>query len=152
MKIAMTGSSGLVGTALGQLLRKSGHEVVPMVRQEERAGIRWDPTEGVREPADLDGTDAIVHLAGASIGDGRWSGARKRLLVSSRVDGARGLVRAALKCERGPRTIVSASAIGFYGHRGDEWVEDPAAEEPAPHRRHRVVDHVEERPGRLARA
>lgn len=127
MRIAMTGASGLVGGELTRQLEANGHEVVPMVRQDSEEGIRWDPVEGVRDSNRLDGMDAIVHLAGASIGDGRWSGARKRLLVSSRVDGARSLVRAALASAHGPRIIVSASAIGFYGHRGSDVVEETSA-------------------------
>ncbi len=119
MRIVVSGSSGLVGSALVPALGAAGHEVVRLVRRPPGDGeIRWDPAAGRLDAAALEGADAVVHLAGASIA-GRWSEQRKRQILGSRVDSTRLLAEALLGLEDPPATFVGASAIGFYGDRGD---------------------------------
>ena len=127
MKILVAGSSGLVGTALVRALVKDGHTVCRLVRpgtvvkNEMNDGfqVAWNPATGELGGAGV-GADAVVNLAGASIADGRWSPARKAVLRSSRIDTTRSLVGALAKMNARPRVLVSASATGFYGNRGDE--------------------------------
>ena len=127
MKILVSGSSGLVGTALVRALVKDGHTVCRLVRpgtvvkNETNDGfqVAWNPATGELGGAAV-GADAVVNLAGASIADGRWSPARKAVLRSSRIDTTRALVDALAKMNARPRVLVSASATGFYGNRGDE--------------------------------
>ena len=121
MKILVTGASGLVGSALVPLLAGGGHEVARLVRSVPGAGdIRWDPDAGVLEARALEGFDGVVHLAGENIASGRWNAAKKRRIKESRVRGTRLLAEALAGLERPPRVLVSASAVGFYGDRGDE--------------------------------
>lgn len=128
MKILVTGSTGLAGTALVSDLQRAGHTVCRMVRPGTRAeairgsegfDVRWDPTSGELGAAGV-GADAVVNLAGASIAEGRWTPERKKLLRTSRVDTTRALVGALAKMAARPRVLVSASAVGIYGDRGDE--------------------------------
>lgn len=127
MKILVTGSTGLVGTALVPALVRAGHTVCRLVRPETvvRTGagdgfqVTWNPVTGELGGAAV-GADAVVNLAGASIADGRWTAQRKRELQSSRIDTTRALVAALEKMNARPRVLVSASATGFYGDRGDE--------------------------------
>jgi uncharacterized protein (TIGR01777 family) len=127
MKILVTGSSGLVGIALGQNLARAGHTVYRLVRPQSAAGegghegfaVGWNPATGELGGAG-GGADAVVNLAGASIGTGRWSTQRKELLRASRIDTTRALVNALAKMNARPSVLVSASAIGLYGDRGDE--------------------------------
>lgn len=121
LRIAVTGSSGLVGQALIPYLTTAGHEVFRFVRRAPRdpGELTWDPVRNVLDPSSLDGLDAIVHLAGDSIADGRWSPQKKALIRDSRVLGTKTLVDALARSERRPPALVSASAIGFYG-LGDE--------------------------------
>src|SRR5229473_1562034 len=127
MKILVTGSSGLVGTALGSGLARAGHTVCRLARPNSAAGegpkegfaVAWNPASGELGGAGV-GADAVVNLAGASIADGRWTTQRKELLRSSRVDTTRALVGALAKMNARPGVLVSASAIGYYGNRGDE--------------------------------
>lgn len=128
MRIAITGSSGLIGTALSRQLVTGGHEVVPVVRREPRPGeIGWDPSAGRLNAADLTGIDAVVHLASAGIGDHRWTDEYKRVLVDSRIDGTTLLAERLAQLDDGPKVLVSASAIGFYGDRGDEILDESSA-------------------------
>ena len=130
MKILVSGSSGLVGAALTETLRRDGHDVARLVRPgaEMRAGdVRWDPVTGELDLAAAEGADAAVNLAGASIAGGRWNEARKRVLRSSRIDATRHLVATLAKLKRPPRTLVSASAIGYYGNRGEEVLTEESA-------------------------
>ncbi len=127
MKILVTGSSGLVGTALARALARGGHTVCRLVRPQSAGGegakegfvVAWNPATGALGGAGV-GADAVVNLAGASIADGRWTTQRKELLRSSRIDTTRALVGALAKMNARPSVLVSASAIGYYGSRGDE--------------------------------
>jgi uncharacterized protein len=128
MKILITGSTGLVGSALVSDLKRAGHTVCRLVRPDTNLAalqgtdgfdVRWDPTTGELGGAAV-GADAVVNLAGASIADGRWTLERKQLLRASRVATTRALVNAVSKMSARPRVLVSASAIGYYGDRGDE--------------------------------
>ena len=129
MQIGITGASGLIGTALSHHLRAAGHEVTPIVRGSARAGeIGWDPSGGRLEPGDLEPLDAVVHLAGAGIGDHRWTDEYKQTLLDSRVDGTTLLSNAMAELgESGPQVLISASAIGFYGARGDEVLDEQSS-------------------------
>ncbi|HKV49179.1 MAG TPA: TIGR01777 family oxidoreductase [Candidatus Acidoferrales bacterium] len=123
MRILMSGGSGFVGTALTRLLRASGHNVSHLVRagaSVKPPDVLWDPRAASIDAASVEGTDAVVHLSGASIADGRWTPARKAELRSSRVDTTRVLVDTILNLRQKPRAFVCASAIGYYGDRGDE--------------------------------
>lgn len=127
MKIAVTGASGLIGTALSQQLRADGHTVVPVVRT--AAGpdaIAWDPMAGTIETAKLEGIDAVVHLAGAGIGDKRWSDAYKKTILDSRVKGTEVLTTALASLQNKPSVLISGSAIGYYGATGNEAVTESA--------------------------
>ncbi|MGH8907386.1 MAG: TIGR01777 family oxidoreductase [Egibacteraceae bacterium] len=123
MRVAITGSSGLIGTALVELLRSGGHEVVRLVRRAAASAdeVAWDPDAGTVDVAGLRGVDAVVHLAGESIGGGRWTQERKRRIRDSRVDGTRLLATTLAGMADGPRALICGSAIGYYGSdRGDE--------------------------------
>lgn len=123
MKILISGSHGLVGSALGKLLSNDGHEVIRLVRRQRQLGepeIEWYPDKGIIDAQDLEGLDAVVHLAGESIAAGRWTSERKREILESRVKGTALLSETLARLSRPPGVFVSASAIGYYGNRGDE--------------------------------
>jgi uncharacterized protein len=124
MRIAVTGASGLVGSALVPSLVAEGHEVRRLVRRAPAAldETRWDPAAGAIDAAALEGLDAVVHLAGESIAGGRWTRARKEKLRSSRVGPTRLLAETLASLKRKPSVLVSASAIGYYGERGPAWL------------------------------
>lgn len=126
MKIAITGSSGFLGTALVPALRSDGHEVLRLVRRQPRAPdeIRWDPAAGQLDPVALRGVDAAISLAGAGVGDKRWTPARKQVILCSRVDSTSTLSRALATLDPAPRVLLSGSAIGFYGDTGDRMVDE----------------------------
>ena len=136
MKILMTGSTGLVGTGLQKELKRAGHTLCRLVRPDTKVealknsggfDVKWDPATGELGGAGV-GADAVVNLGGASIAEERWTAERKRVLRASRVDTTRALVNALTKMAARPRVLVSASAIGYYGNRGDETLreESPA--------------------------
>ena len=129
MKVAITGASGLLGSALVPFLTTGGHEVVRLVRRAPKAKdeVRWDPDAGEIDAAALEGVDAVVHLAGENIAGGRWTEGRKALLRSSRVGPTALLARTLAGLNRKPKVLVSASAIGYYGNRGDTWVTEKDA-------------------------
>ena len=121
MKILVTGATGLVGGAVVPFLAGGGHEIARLGRSAPGAGgIRWDPDAGVLEARALEGFDGVIHLAGENIATGRWNAAKKRRIKESRVRGTRLLAETLAGLERPPRVLVSASAVGFYGDRGDE--------------------------------
>ena len=121
MRIAITGATGLIGSALQPHLESLGHEVIRMVRgNPSGTDIAWSPAEGRVDPHALDGVDAVVHLAGAGIGDKRWTDAYKRELLESRTRGTALISDAIASADNGPSVLLSGSAIGIYGARGDE--------------------------------
>ncbi|MCE7929575.1 MAG: TIGR01777 family protein [Dehalococcoidia bacterium] len=126
MRVAITGSSGLIGTELHRRLDAAGHSVLPVVRGDPQSpASTWSPATGWFRPGALQGVDAVVHLAGESIGSGRWSDSRRRALVSSRTETTRLLVSQLASLEK-PPAFVSASAIGYYGDRADEPLDETA--------------------------
>lgn len=126
MEVAITGSSGLIGKALTLQLALDGHNPVRVTRSGSE-GIHWDPAKGEIDAASFEGIDAVVHLAGAGIGDRRWSDKRKQLVLDSRVDGTTLLSETLANLNRPPSLLLSGSAIGFYGHRGDEQLTESSA-------------------------
>ena len=125
LTVAITGAGGLVGSALRHFLTTGGHRVRPMVRRKpdrSQGEIHWDPMENRVEGERLEGVDAVVHLAGESISGGRWTPAKKKAIWKSRIVGTRTLVEAINRMRKPPRVLVSASAVGFYGNRGNERV------------------------------
>jgi uncharacterized protein len=123
MRVVVTGSSGPIGNALCRHLGRSGHQVVRVLRRPVRldeVAIAWDPEAGTIDARGIEGADAVVHLAGAGVGDGRWTESRKRVLVESRTRSTALLAGALAGLDRRPEVLVSASAIGFYGDRCDE--------------------------------
>ncbi len=123
-RVAITGASGLIGGALSAFLGERGDEVVRLVRRAPAAPdeVRWDPTNGRLDPADLAGVTAVVHLAGAGVGDKRWTPAYQQQILASRVDGTTTIATtlATLAARGQPVRLVSGAAVGFYGDRGDE--------------------------------
>ncbi|HEY7195248.1 MAG TPA: TIGR01777 family oxidoreductase, partial [Gemmatimonadales bacterium] len=122
MKIVVSGSTGLIGTALIKALAQRGDDVVPLVRRAVRPGERavvWDPARGTIDRAALEGTDVVIHLAGENV-FGRWSAAKKQRIRDSRVQGTQLISETLATLQRRPATLLAASAIGYYGDRGDE--------------------------------
>lgn len=111
MRFAVSGKSGLIGSALEKSLEADGHTVTGLPRL-------------VESPESLEGADVVVHLAGASIGEGRWTRERRREIMQSRVEGTRRLVQALSACKKRPSTLISGSAVGFYGDRGNEELDE----------------------------
>jgi NAD dependent epimerase/dehydratase family enzyme len=126
MRIAITGASGLIGTALTSHLRGNGHETVSFVRRPAAspAEITWDPANGKLSARDLEGVDAVIHLAGAGIGDKRWSESYKREILESRTRSTELLAQRMTETEKRPTIFLSGSAIGIYGARGDEELDE----------------------------
>jgi uncharacterized protein len=123
VKIVISGGSGFVGSALTRALRAEGHEIWHLVRPGRPLAaneIRWDPLFAQVDVSALEGAAAVVHLSGANISKGRWTAARKQLLRSSRIDSTRVLVDLLAKLRQRPNVFVCASAVGYYGDRGDE--------------------------------
>jgi uncharacterized protein len=128
MNVLVTGASGLIGSALAPVLSTGGHSVRRLTRKTPSSEdeYRWDPVAGDVEPAALAGLDAVVHLAGETVA-GRWTADRKERILRSRVDGTRTLSEALANSPQPPRVLVTASAIGFYGDRGDEELTEQSA-------------------------
>jgi uncharacterized protein len=129
-RIAITGSTGLIGEALATSLKGDGHRVIRLVRDASRAGaddVVWDPQRGTIDVARLDGVDAIVHLAGAPIGATRWTPATKQAILDSRVQGTGLIARTVASLDTPPAVLVSSSAVGIYGDRGDEELTEDSA-------------------------
>jgi uncharacterized protein len=129
--VAITGASGLIGQALTAFLTTGGHRVTRVVRRTPRAGeAGWDPARGTIDASALDGVDAVVHLAGENVGEGRWTAERKRRIRESRVAATRLLAETLAALRRPPEVLVTASGIGIYGSRGDELLTDESAPGP----------------------
>jgi len=128
MRVAVTGASGLIGSALVPHLRSVGHDVVRLVRRPTTAPdeVTWDPSAGTVDLDALQGVDGVIHLAGAGVGDHRWTDAYKQEILGSRVDGTRTIAQALTALDPKPRVLVSGSAIGWYGDTGDREVDESA--------------------------
>ena len=128
MRVAVSGSTGLVGSALVEKLVSDGYEVVRLVRPTTRSAnpgdIRWDPKTGAIDQAALEGVDAVVHLAGETISALRWTRDKRRQIRESRVRGTDTLARAIAGLSRKPSVLVCAGATGYYGDRGDEVLDE----------------------------
>jgi len=123
MKVLVSGSTGLVGSTLVPFLTSEGHSITRLVRAKKASNgpqVEWDPVTGAVDKALLEGYDAVVHLAGDNIASGRWTAEKKATIRDSRVNGTRFLCQALAGLESPPGVLVSASAIGYYGNRGDE--------------------------------
>src|SRR5882757_1959429 len=126
MRIAVTGSSGLIGTALRLRLSADGHQLFRLVRRPpvESGEIGWDPVRGEIDPGALDGLDAVINLAGAGIGDRRWTRRRRALIRDSRLQGTATISRAIAATASPPPVLLSASAVGYYGDTGATQVDE----------------------------
>ncbi len=129
MDVLVTGAHGLIASALIPRLRADGHRVVRLVRGEPEGSddVRWDPPAGAIDTAGLEGVDAVVHLAGAGIGDKKWSPARKQLIVDSRTQSTDLLARTLAGLGNTPKVLLSGSAVGYYGNRGAEELTEASA-------------------------
>lgn len=126
MKVLITGANGLVGSALALFLVAKGHEVVRLSRSQGDGCVQWDPDQEKIDESALAGVNAVVHLAGANVAGGRWSAARKREILESRVCPTRFLVDVLGRMPDPPSVLVSASASGFYGETGDREADEDA--------------------------
>ena len=129
MQVAISGSTGLIGSALVEALTEAGHRTIRLVRPGTTGdveGIAWDPEAGTIDARALEGVDAVVNLSGRSIGERRWTDAEKELIRSSRIGPTRLLAETLAGLERKPAVFVSASAVGVYGDRGDEVLDEDA--------------------------
>jgi uncharacterized protein (TIGR01777 family) len=129
VRILISGSSGLVGSAVAQSLAESGHTISHLLRPQTRISgqegdVRWDPYSGDFDSQAAEGADAVIHLAGASIGEGRWTDERKKLLRTSRVEATKHLVNSLAALTSRPKIFICASAVGYFGDRGDEKLTD----------------------------
>ncbi len=125
MRVAITGSSGLIGTALSARLTRQGHDVVPVVRRDAAPGeIAWDPERGTLDPAALAGVNAVVNLAGAGIAGRRWTDSYKRQILDSRTRTTSLISRAIATADDGPKVLLSGSGIDVYGDQGDTMLDE----------------------------
>jgi uncharacterized protein (TIGR01777 family) len=127
--VLVSGAHGLIGSALLPRLRADGHRVVRLVRGDPEGSddVRWDPAAGTIDAAGLEGVDAVVHLAGAGIGDKKWTPARKQLILDSRTQGTALLARTLAGLTRPPAVLLSGSAVGYYGNGGAEELTEASA-------------------------
>ncbi len=128
MRVAITGSTGLIGAALARDLRASGADLIRLVRRDPAGDdeLHWDPAaaDAGLSPAALDGVDVVVHLSGAPVAAGRWTPARKQELRASRIGSTGAIIRAMLAAPTPPPVLIAASAIGWYGDTGDRMVDE----------------------------
>jgi uncharacterized protein (TIGR01777 family) len=125
MRILMSGASGLIGSALSSRLSADGHTVVRLVRREAKPGeLTWDPAAGTLDPAAFDGCDGVINLSGAGIGEKRWSDQYKAELLSSRLRATELLATTMAELDHRPSVFLSGSAVGWYGDRGDERLDE----------------------------
>jgi uncharacterized protein (TIGR01777 family) len=129
VRVAITGASGLIGSAVAESLSEDGHDVLRLVRREASAPdeVQWDPLGGTVDLDALAGVDAVAHFAGAGVGDRRWSASYKRQIRDSRVLGTQTIARAMARLDPRPKVLVSGSAIGYYGDTGDREVDESAS-------------------------
>lgn len=129
MKILVTGSTGLVGSALIPKLKSEGHQIVRLVRSEPKdaSEVLWNPEQGTINAAELEGLNAVVHLAGENLAEGRWTEEKKTRIRESRIKGTKLLSETLAQLSAKPEVLVSASAVGFYGSRGDEVLTEQSA-------------------------
>ncbi len=129
MQVAVTGASGLIGTVLCTALRTAGHDVIRVARGDASAAdtIGWDPVAGTIDAGGLEGIDGVVHLAGEGIAAKRWTDEQKRVILESRTEGTSLLATTLAGLDRPPKVLVSGSAIGIYGDRGDERLSETSA-------------------------
>jgi len=129
LTVAITGASGLIGTDLRHFLTTGGHRVISLVRDRRRIGedaIFWNPATGEIDADGLARADAVVHLAGVSLVDGRWTDARKRAITNSRVQGTELIARTMADLGDGPRVLIASSAVGYYGNRSGSSLDEAA--------------------------
>ncbi|HXJ93165.1 MAG TPA: TIGR01777 family oxidoreductase [Terriglobia bacterium] len=130
MKVLVTGSSGLIGSALVPILSAEGHQVTRLVRPNTRPGpeqLVWDPAAGRLEAAGIEGFDAVAHLSGENVASRRWTAEQKKRLFESRVKSTQLLAGTLARLSHPPRTLVCASGVGYYGDRGDELLTEDSA-------------------------
>lgn len=129
MNVVVSGASGLIGTALVRSLRADGHDITRLVRRTPTAGdeAQWDPATRQVDVAVVDGADAVIHLAGAGVADHRWTDEYQQTILRSRVDGTTTIASAVAEAKRPPRVLVCASAVGYYGDRGDELLDETSS-------------------------
>ncbi|MCY4664463.1 MAG: TIGR01777 family oxidoreductase, partial [Acidimicrobiaceae bacterium] len=133
MRVAVTGSTGLIGRAVVKRLESEGHQAVRVVRSSGSSAspgtgvIGWEPSQGEIDPEGLEGLDAVVHLAGEPIAARRWSDEQKKRIADSRTQGTALLAGALARLDQPPGVLVSASAIGYYGDRGDERLDESSS-------------------------
>lgn len=124
MRVAISGASGLLGTALTHLLEGGGHTVLPLSRRGDSGGIHWDPSRDELDTEALEGIDGLIHLAGESIFGLRWTPEKKAAILESRQKGTRLLAKGIASLKKKPGVFLSASAVGFYGDRGSEIINE----------------------------
>ena len=134
MNIIITGASGLIGSALIPLLQSKGHSITRFVRDKAQAkrddgtqAVEWNPQQGELDARLLEGNDAVFHLAGEPVAEGRWTEEKKRRIRESRVRGTNLLAAKLAECANPPHTFICASAVGFYGDRGEEVLREESA-------------------------
>lgn len=128
MKILMSGSSGLIGSALLPFLADFGYHICPILRKKPKksnfATVVWDLEQQKLLQGNLEGFDAVIHLAGEQISSGRWTAERKKRIYESRIQSTKFLVKELKKLQKPPKLLICASAVGYYGDRGDDWIDE----------------------------